>query len=66
MFSNMPEWDENFFKKRYLRNDKTFDYCFIYRVRKNQFITSGIDNIPNNQYQQTNLPFPPGLTRGSC
>ena len=48
MFSNMPELDGDFLKKRFLRTDQTFDYLFIYRNGENDFITYGIDDIPND------------------
>ena len=48
MFSNMPEFNGDFMKKRFLRTDQTFDYRFIYRNGENDFITYGIGDISNN------------------
>ena len=67
MFSNMPELNGDFLKRWYLRNDKTFDYCFIYRNGEDDFITyCEFDDIPDKETRLTKLHCPPGLTRRSC
>ena len=66
MFSNMPEWDENFLKRRYLRKDDTFDYCFLYRTGKDKFIHFyDYDDIRTHPTLQS-LNFLPGLTSEFC